>query len=274
MANGSRLFWLLAAIGALATCACVIAVASHPERSLTPDSAEYLSLARNLREQGRFTQHADASTPELYRTPGYPAFVALFKAWRGPNEIRWLLLGQALLATTAAFLLAWSLRRSIGSGVGGGRIVVLLFAFNPMMVLLALQVLTETLFVFMTVLAVALLAHGLARRHGWLLFMCGVTQGAAVLVRPVGLVLLPVTFAGLGAAVLVHAAPRMPAGPETSTRARMQGVGRALVAAWLCGVILLPGAWLLRNGIGHGYWGISKTGASFVSSAFGGKSST
>jgi hypothetical protein len=80
--------------------------------------------------------------------------------------------------------------------------------------------------------------------------LAGLALGGAVLVRPIGLVIwVPAIVVAL-ALVL---------------RKSRSAAAFAFVAA----AMLLPSLWVIRNGVVGGYWGISKTGMSYVSSVYG-----
>ena len=71
---------------------------------LQPDSPLYLQLAAALADKGWFSVDTQVYVPEVFRTPGYPAYLAAFLVQGVPGTF-WPLLGQELLylATVAAF---------------------------------------------------------------------------------------------------------------------------------------------------------------------------
>ncbi len=153
--------------------------------SRLPDQAEYLQLGRNLLEHGRlsFVDPRFGQEVYAYRTPGYPALIAMF----GGN-VRLLRVAQACIDTStvlAAFLLA---RRWLGAG--GSLLAAIAVAVNPFLVYFSGLVLSETLFTAMLTWGLVLMVW----RPGGMLGGC--VLALACLVRPSAL-LLPI---GLGVA--------------------------------------------------------------------------
>jgi 4-amino-4-deoxy-L-arabinose transferase-like glycosyltransferase len=162
-----------------------------------PDQREYLETARNLlRGEGlKFVDPRFGQAVYAFRTPGYPAFLALC----GGN-VRVARGAQAVLDTAtvlAAFILA---RRWLAEGPA--LFAAVLVAFNPFLVYFTGLLLTETLFIAMLAWAMVLLAwprrvDSITRAR--LIWLGGVLLLAlAVLVRP-GAIGLPVGLAMLGA---------------------------------------------------------------------------
>ncbi len=86
----------------------------HPERALDPDSHAYRKLALNLLHEHRFSQDfPEPGTPEVFRTPGYPLFLALVFGLFGPG-LRWVVLVQVLLGAWVPVLTLLALRRPLG----------------------------------------------------------------------------------------------------------------------------------------------------------------
>jgi len=226
---------------------------------LSSDSVEYLTLARNLQQSGVFSLHPAGWPPELYRTPGYPAFLLLLRAWSGLGALRLALLAQVLLLLASGLLLTGTPQPRGQGGNDRTWLPALLFLVHPMVLCSSFQVLTETLFVFLCVVSAWLLRRGFRGASAPHLGASGLALGAAALVRPIGLVLMPgFAFFALFAAGGTERRPR--------ERAARRFWRRAL--PFLAGSLLLPGAWALHNGVRHGYWGISKTGPSYLSSLY------
>lgn len=126
-----------------------------------PDQREYLQLARNLLAgQGlQFDDPRFIETVYAFRTPGYPAFVALFGA-----NVRLVRLGQAVVDTStvlAVYLLARALL-SPALGRRGPLAAALVVAVNPFLIYLSGLILSETLFTAMLAWGMLLLVVG-----GW-----------------------------------------------------------------------------------------------------------
>ena len=218
-----------------------------------PDQREYLELARNLlRGEGlSFVDPRFGTASRAFRTPGYPAFLALC----GGN-VRVARAAQALVDTGtvfAAFLLA---RRWLPDAPSLA--AALLVALNPFLVYFSGLLLTETLFTAMLAWAMVLLAWpgavesvGRAR----LMWVGGVVLLAlAVLVRP-GAIGLPVGLALAGALLNRHATEAHRLGPLWPLPV---GATAMLVTV----LILLP--WAYRNARVVGHWVWTSTNAGFT----------
>lgn len=258
---------------------------AHLERSFSSsDSVAYAKLARTISEEGLLSFDAAPGTPELHRTPGYPLFLILAKPWISFRHLQFLLVLQALLVLATAWVLmdtAWSRtgrfpdRQCLWAGA--------LLLCNPIVLLYTFQVLTETLFAFLLALALWMLARGLHGKREAPLLISGLILGAAILVRPIGLTLIPAGAVTCAMAArcgrtdgqghhAVRRAPREQPGTSFPEASPLPGCAAGMLRhaiPWVVGAMLLPGLWMLHNGVAHGYWGISKTGVSFVGSAYG-----
>jgi len=150
-----------------------------------PDQAEYLQLGAHLLHEGRLYFHDERFSQDIhaYRTPGYPAFVAMMGA-----KVRVIRAGQAVLDTSTA-LAIFLLARRLGSSGSTSLIGAGFVAFNPFLIYFSALVLSETLFTCLLAWSLVLLTSRLV--IGAALLMAG-----AVLVRPSAMWLGPV-LAGL-----------------------------------------------------------------------------
>ncbi len=218
-----------------------------------PDQREYLEVARNLvsGEGLNFVDPRFGTEVHAFRTPGYPAFLALC----GGN-VRVARAAQVLLDTTtvlAAFLLA---RRWLADAAC--LFAALLVAFNPFLIYFTGLLLTETLFTAMLAWAMVLLAWPGAVasvKRAQLMWIGGVFLLAlAVLVRP-GAIGLPVGLALCGALANRHASGAYQLGRLWP----LPVGGTALLATFL---VLLP--WGYRNHLVVGQWIWTSTNAGFT----------
>lgn len=103
------------------------------------DSADYLTLARNLLDEGQFGK---ADQPEIFRTPGYPAFLVPFSIVGFPLAL--ICLVQITLDVPICFLVWCVARRHFGQETA---LPALVFqAFSLVSVVYACRVLSETVF--------------------------------------------------------------------------------------------------------------------------------
>src|SRR5262249_47017971 len=108
--------------------------------NLLPDQREYLDLGRHFTQDGFwFSDPRFRQTVYAFRTPGYPAFIALFRA--NPMLVR---LAQGVVDTStllAIFLLA---RRWLPPF--GAVFAAAILALNPYFIFFTGLILSETLF--------------------------------------------------------------------------------------------------------------------------------
>jgi 4-amino-4-deoxy-L-arabinose transferase-like glycosyltransferase len=254
-----RLAILLLAGLALRLVLFLLGPAWHPQRALAGDSSRYMLLADTWRQRHRFGLveeeqfesspvkpfHAlrlargevppriDGVLPELLRTPGYPALLALVRAAGAPWQAVSLL--QVLLSSAAAAILFTLVRRWLGSE-RAGLVAAAILALNPADAVAANLLLTESLYAFMFLGAMALLLRGPDLPVRWpRAAAAGAILGLAALVRPVGLLI------GVGVALWL-----------ALTRRRRQDL---TAAAALMALSLLPaGLWAAHNArLGAGF---------------------
>ena len=218
-----------------------------------PDQREYLETARSLlRGEGlSFVDPRFGTEVKAFRTPGYPALLALCGA-----NVRVARAAQALIDTgtvLAAFLLArrWLVETP-------SLVAALLVAFNPFLIYFTGLLLTETLFTAMLAWARVRLAWpGVVESVGRarLMWVGGtVLLALAVLVRP-GAIGLPVGLALAGAVANRHAAGAYRLGP-------LWPLPVGATAMLITVLALLP--WAYRNHLVVGQWVWTSTNAGFT----------
>src|ERR1700732_2204845 len=179
------------------------------------DSRLYADIAKNWLQHGIYgVTDSGQIVPTLSRLPGYPAFLAAIFAVFGADNFRAALLVQVLFDLGTCFLSADLSRRLISARAAKGAFA--LAAICPFLANYAAAALTETLEIFFTALALDLAVCGLRLDAGdsstaivaqkprtivWL--GCGLSIGAAILLRPDGGIL----FAAIGGYLLILAYP-------------------------------------------------------------------
>lgn len=202
---------------------------AYPEapRVLREDSiGSYVPLAHVLVSHGRFAERPDAR-PDLFRTPGYPAFLAATIAVLGDSI--WRSLAAQVVVSLLTIVLTWLLARELLSE-RAALVAALVAALDPPTNTHAVIYLTET--VFTAVFALGCLGVWRAARRDSAAWAAagGLALGLSVLVRPIALYIGP-----LGAVLLALAAR----GPLAR---------RALLAALALILSLAPPlAWMARN---------------------------
>ena len=210
-----------------------------PDKALWPDSATYLEVAHEWVE-GKGIAGDPNSSSDLYRSPGYPAFLAAVFRIAGENYTPVVVV--QLLMGVAVSLMLFALGRMFWSP-RVGYAAALLYALTPNAVLWALSILSDTLFVFLV--AAALLCLGLlmkTERTRWAV-VSGVCLGLGALTRPIGQLLVPLWILGM----VVWAIWR-----RTNLRRTFVAIA-ALALATLA--VILP--WAYRNQVVHGLFTLS-----------------
>ncbi|MHC4442118.1 MAG: ArnT family glycosyltransferase [Planctomycetota bacterium] len=215
----------------------------------SPDADEYVSLARGLARQGSYLGLDSAGKqltgPNTWRTPGYPAALALVMAICGDSTWSMLLFNQLLSALT--IVLFWMLVRPYATP-GWTMAAALAWALDPFRIYYSLWLMAEIFFI--VVLLIGLLAWSRWSMKGWnhkRIFAIGILAGVAVLVRPIGIALPLLAWIGIALA----------------SRGKQQALTWTL--ACLMGSLTVMGPWMLRNRLVAGHWPIShQAGASFA----------
>jgi 4-amino-4-deoxy-L-arabinose transferase-like glycosyltransferase len=194
------------------------------EMAVLPDQREYLDLGRNLLHAGTLSFHDPRfdQTIYAYRTPGYPAFVALCG-----GSARAVRAVQAFVDTSTV-LAVYLLARRWTPGVGPLAAAALV-ALNPLLIYFSGLVLSETLYT-------ACLA--------WGVYLATLPRGwtASVLVLVFGVLVRP---AGIGLVVLIPAVVAWANSGKPGAYVWRSALIRAGVAAAVLTIVL--GLWAERN---------------------------
>lgn len=150
----------------------------------SPDSYEYITIARNLIQHGVFSQDpVPPLTPDIYRTPVYPALLAGIYALGFSDSVVvaiQIFLGSLMAAAT--FLLARNLELS---RLQGG-IAALIVALDPLTILYSYTILTDMLFATILLGGIVLLSLHLKTERLQPLIASSVILALASLTRPIG----------------------------------------------------------------------------------------
>jgi 4-amino-4-deoxy-L-arabinose transferase-like glycosyltransferase len=174
--------------------------------AVTDDSHIYANLATNWMQHGvygqtRGGQPENQIVPADTRLPGYPAFLAGIFWLFGAGNFSAVMLVQILIDLATCLIVADLARRTVSERAA--RIAFVLAALCPFLANYAAAVLTETLEVFFTALALDCAAAALNRMHGTgkeagaldetchkLWAATGAAIAACILLRPDGGILL------------------------------------------------------------------------------------
>lgn len=173
--------------------------------TVTDDSRGYADLATNWLRYGIYGQmQLTQIVPSDARLPGYPAFLAGIFWLFGSGNLRAVLLAQMLLDLVTCLVVADLARRVVSERAA--RIAFFLTALCPFLANYAAAMLTETLEVFFTALALDCAAAALNRMQeskagAWRLWAAtGTAISACILLRPDGGILLAALVFYLAAA--------------------------------------------------------------------------
>lgn len=244
----SRSLWRLAAVGILAVglhAALLLTNWSQPARFLSPpDSREYLAIAANLRQGRGFSQAEQPPyEPDFLRTPVYPVVLALLPAAGAvapsgaspmPALVRQATLLNVLIGLGTLVGVALLILRRYGATAALWTAGLL--ATDLTSLTFHTLVLTETLFTALVCAAVVILTSP-RPLTAWRAAASGLWIGAAVLCRPIALLLAP----ALLPVFILRRGDNLRRGDSGWT-----AVARGYV---ICNVVaaLCAGAWVVRN---------------------------
>ena len=163
--------------------------------AVTDDSHVYADLATNWLQHGIYGQtQAPLIVPTDTRLPGYPAFLAMIFWLFGAGNFKAVMLAQIVFDLATCLIVADIARRMLSTRAA--KIAFLLASLCPFLANYSVAVLTETLEIFFTVLALDCAVAALNRMHAgeaginqrWA--ATGVAIAACILLRPDGGILL------------------------------------------------------------------------------------
>lgn len=232
MENPDYRWWYVGLVSMVAIiCRMLILLRPGYAWALAPDSDRYIGLAHGLRAGCGFAylSHGGCESPDFFRTPGYPLFLALMPG------VRAVIAAQSIMWGAVCFLLGcfmWS-RWGLKTALTAAGFV----ALDVASITNSSFITTDNLFALLVALIVIsqlwVISRGLLDR--WAIcvtLLAALAIGAATLVRPIGQLLVPLS---LVPALLI---PRQ-------TLARRVALS---IAAFLLSATFV-GAWMERNSI-------------------------
>jgi 4-amino-4-deoxy-L-arabinose transferase-like glycosyltransferase len=155
----------------------------------TPDSEVYAEIAKTWLQTGVYgMEGGDGPVATLIRLPGYPAFLAAIFAVAGVDHYNAVRFVQAAVDLLTGFVVADLARRIVSRRAGA--VAFVLWCFCPFTVNYAAAVLTETLAIFTTALALWCAVIALESRSLKPWIGCGAALAYGILLRPDGGILL------------------------------------------------------------------------------------
>lgn len=167
-----------------------------PSRAFTSDSFSYLNSVRALLQLGKFAvSPEEPKKPQTMRTPGYPAFIALIYMIFGEKNLPVILI-QILISLGTIAITYFIARKLWNSRVALASVALLSLDVNSF--LYSQMLLTETLFTFLLVAAIAFGVWLILGKEGWKRYalLLGTFIALATLVRPVSYYLIFFIFIG------------------------------------------------------------------------------
>lgn len=210
----------------------------------TPDSVGYIDLANGLAAGCGFARavFGRCLQAELFRTPGYPLFLAAFPSMRAALAVQ-AVLGAAVLFISALFAWRWI-------GITGAFIVAAVLGLDVPSIVASNSLMAESLFTSLVTAAILLQLEAVLR--GTIdakaiagIFIAGLFIGLAILVRPIGEVLI--VLAPLPALFLRGLVPT-------------KRIALALLAVSVVPLVVIAG-WSYRNWDRRGIWTFSTIAA-------------
>ena len=234
--------------------------------AVVDDSRLYANIAKNWLHYGIYgVTDSGQVVPTLSRLPGYPAFLAAVFAIFGVDNFRAVLLIQVLFDIGTCFLVADLARRCLSDRAA--KSAFMLAALCPFLANYAAAALTETLEVFFTALALNLAVKGIqiwnlsadttaaqpsalelkagsvAGSATFVWLGCGLSIGAAILLRPDGGIVLAVVEGYLLLLLIRRAWVRLKT--ESVLSASLPILRAGIIVAAGATALLVP--WTLRN---------------------------
>ncbi|MFA5095961.1 MAG: glycosyltransferase family 39 protein [Candidatus Omnitrophota bacterium] len=219
----------------------VFLITQAPESRFQNDSRDYLETAQALSSRMAFARIDNRGTLnyEFYRTPGYPAFLAILQ---GP--LRFPLNAVILVQVLLTLLAGWIVYRA--ACLIDRRIAFLSAAiviYDPPVSIYSLQVLAETLFFVLIAVFMFSFIKYLRDRRGWQAALSALALAAATYVRPTSY------YLGIAAALfIIYANLRqitLKRGWQGALKKTGAGIAHALI--FLLVVYSLLGLWQERN---------------------------
>jgi len=174
--------WGVLTIAFLLRCFLTIVVLAinHTSTAYTPDTESYLVTARKLIESGQF---ATGVQPEIFRTPGYPLLLVP-GILLGQQELVAIFI-QIMLSCFTIFII-YKLALAIWGERKIATFCALLYAVEPVSILLVTLLMPETLFTALITLFMYLLIKYFTEKSWKPLLGAAITLAASIYVRPIG----------------------------------------------------------------------------------------
>lgn len=215
------------------------AILLHNDKSIfySPDTLTYLKPAEEIINTGHFS--TDGS-PEIVRTPGYPLFLILGLLTKN-SEITIIFL-QIIISCTTVYLI-YRISLLLFEKERIALFSAALYAIEPLSILYASKILTETLFTFFIVLFLYFYLKYNKNPHFIRIILSALFLAISVYIRPVSFYIPPYLFVAIGLWSLFNR--------ESSKKLVIHSLFLCLISLGLVGI------WIVRNNSAADYSGIS-----------------
>lgn len=167
----------------------VIFVVSRPNPLEYSDARNYVGLARGLINNNEYKESWPPGKEfRAWRPPLYPLTIAFILRISGDN-ISWIIHFQILLVIASVFLLFKIARDTYASNTAAFIAGIMLCSYWPL-IRFAYHAMSEILFVFTFLCALAAWIHFLKSQNAWYALIAGVLLGLNILTRTVSLPIL------------------------------------------------------------------------------------
>lgn len=208
------------------------------------DSSSYFNISQNLLHHGAYSlSQSPPLVPDSFRLPGYPFFLYFFQLLGFPIVL--IIFIQMMLGSGTVVLTYLLGKKFLSEKVASA--AAFLLCIEPTSVFYSTFVMSDTIFVFLIMLAIYLL---LTRRGNFnkdlaFLFTGGVALGLAILFRVIALYLPPFLII---AYIALY---------RDELRPFSKSIARA--AVFMLGIVLIVAPWSIRNYAQFGVFDISAT---------------
>lgn len=156
------------------------------------DSPMYVELASNLLNNHVFSMTpVPPYVPHVFRTPGYPIFLASFQ-YLGLENPYWIILVQELIYAATITIFYYFGKGLFDKNIIRGGLIFLLL--DPAGLAYPKLLLTEALFLPFLVLGILLIGHYLKQHNSRYLIVAGIAMGLGAIIRP-GIIYFPLVIA-------------------------------------------------------------------------------
>ena len=228
--KGHRLFLILVAIAIVIKLSLFAFAVTHaPQSKFQPDTDSYIKTSQMLASRGAFAVNDERGglVYKMFRTPGYPLFLALFNGiMKVPlNGILLIQIAMTLLTAFIVYRTALEIDPKIAP------LSALIILLDPPITIFSLMILTETFFMFITSLFMLCFTLYLKRKEAVYLLLSALLLAFTAYVRPISY------YLGFAVSVFIVYALRK----EELKKAFSHALIFVLV------MYSLLGAWQLRN---------------------------